>query len=202
MAKLLNRAYERLNKVLSLAGSQAVNDIDIGTAFATHDLNAIVQSALVTNWVFFAEANTGAGTDDLDMNPEDASNFARILRNGRATTDVPDLTEEDFWITNIGGSYDANVTDIMFYQEFSGNAAQFFIPLTDVLTASQPIPGGGRLKLPTTEEYWFPGLPYKVERTQGDGTYRLHGRVVWAGAGNVGLVMVGYSLPKGAGPLR
>lgn len=200
MAGLLNRAYERLNKVLALAGSQTVNDIDIASAFAVHDLTPVVQDKLVLPAIFGLSEAVNAGVAEVDsVDPFTPTAWANVYignnQNADTQLDYPDRGNWDFILT------DFKVLEVNGF----GDSAQLLYG-TDVAGILQYFPVTGLLDvLETTSnamapsdgvEYWQVALPYRVFTDFGLLNYRLVAG--GGGACTFRVYMAGWFAYKGA----
>lgn len=166
MAKLLSRAYESLNRVLSLAGNQIVNDVDLETAFPVHDLTPVVQAGRVEPIAYALALAVGAGAtsqDNLDL--EDPTAWDAI-RRGDATNltnaqAVWDRSEEDLIVTSVVANADVSDLDYLIFETIDTLAGPTkYFPFTTIIDGS--FTGGGPIVPSAGANHW--GGIYYVRR--------------------------------------
>jgi len=143
MAELLNRAYQRLNKVLDLAGSQVVNHIDTDQAFAVHDLTNVIQAELLESFeaelnlsfvgaavqqgiVDFREVNLGSGAPEWDVIRLGDDDRSGVLGE---TNPIP--TDWDIVITDLSMTSTADAVTLGMWWWSDGLGTGSFWPITN-----------------------------------------------------------------------
>ncbi len=200
MAKLLNRAYERLNRVLDLAGSQAVNDLDIESAFAVHPLDAVVQSAQKREYTFYDSVTFGGATDaGRSMDPFNGTTWDTIVTDGVPGGElVPD--DWDFFVRSMGIEVSAgagavaNWTSCQFYLQMSQVGGAPIYPISNPIDT---VNATDRLPIPTAgDPLWLVGMPFRLV----DAHETLNCWTITTGIVTVEFMLRGVAYPPGVLP--
>lgn len=208
MARLLSRAYEGLNRILSLAGNTSISDIDIDSAFAIHSLNSIVQAQAIREYIYVLEDNAGAGNVALqssffDITDWDAVYVSTYGDAGRQVTtddELPSRVTDDLWLTDV--AFSSDTTNLGNVAGFVRNAAigvsgATLMPVTALLTQAEQLPGGVVAWGSNGEPYYMISMPHRLWGASGAGTEeQFAARISYSGAAVVDVqvhVMVAVS---------
>ena len=184
MARLLSRSYERLNRILNLAGNTALQDIDLESAFATHDLNRIVQSERGERWTYNVEyTHAGANITYHRVDLLTPTDFDVLIDGagevivGPTAADAPDPETHDFLVTHVALAGDANMSGGAIYLiNDSSTSATFGQAFTNALT-SDPDSATTVVCVGNGEPYYAVPMPYLYSpRGNGGAALRRSGR--------------------------
>lgn len=173
IVRILNRAYRRLSNVLDLAGTERLGRIDIDQAFAVHPLDRVVEATLARKFVFLKEINHGAGGDSTSsfLRPYEGNDWDEIREEDAGLATVPDLDDEDVWITHVG-AHSSDVTSISnaYFRwlaaiPFSSQPVAFSSLLTGFI--QDPGAGTGGLLVPNTgDPYLYGPRPWRYPQDE------------------------------------
>lgn len=201
MAELLSRAYERLNRILGLAGNQALNSIDIDSAFAVHPLGPVIQAELVEPFV--ASTNhtfAGAATHETSLNLRELvlADWDIIVRGPRQATtgdDNPILPDDDIVITSVSISSTANNCTNALFLLSDGTGPGTYWPITNLLEVTMFLSAATYMIYDGGSDYYRSEPPFYLHR---DADYILpYVRYVATGAGITTYQMHGFVAPPG-----
>lgn len=197
MARVLNRAYARLNQVLSLAGSQIVADIDLDQVFPVHELAPVIQASVVDRYTFVVSSTQGGAANvHLGLDPTTTPfAFSAAYRNGQIYTPSPlDGTELDILYTGFGASRaDATVDSFFLYKDLAGTTVNYAIPITALLDNFQTIEAAGdQVALDLSNPYYECPMPFLLKPE-----FEVKAKIVFSGAGSAGVVVEALVGPKG-----
>lgn len=194
LTRVGNRAYRLLADALSLPGTQGLADVDISQAFAVHPLDAIVQGAQVSKYLFGKTVTLAGGTTRTLIDPfsDAGTGWDQVTRDGSTIAGDGVPTSHDCLIGHVGmepatsGDFNAGIYLIRYTWDGT-NLTE--LPLTNLLEDVT-------LGYATVDNH-----PYYARRmpmfVRADDDEKIYARVSLTAGSDVHFMMVAYGAPAG-----